>query len=116
MSYRYYTHRTLRLEPFGGPSVGGTAVSVVGDGTSLGRLGPALALQLLQFARSAGAALAVLTPLVALCGLAPKAGYLSHIVDVAPNHSGIVMGMACSVSVLPSIMSNMIPQVCRAVL
>ena len=78
--------------------------------TLLGMLGPALALQLLQFARSAGAALAVLTPLVALCGLAPKAGYLSHIVDVAPNHSGIVMGMACSVSVLPSIMSNMIPQ------
>ena len=41
---------------------------------------------------------------------------LVHIVDVAPNHSGIVMGMACSVSVLPSFMSNMIPQVCRAVL
>ena len=40
-----------------------------------------------------------------------EAGYLSHIVDVAPNHSGIVMGMACSVSVVPSIMSNMIPQV-----
>jgi hypothetical protein len=32
VSYRYYTHRSLRLEPFGGPSVGGTAVSVVGEG------------------------------------------------------------------------------------
>ena len=32
VEYRYYTHQTLRLEPFGGPSVGGTAVSVVGEG------------------------------------------------------------------------------------
>ena len=32
VEYRYYTHDTLRLEPFGGPSVGGTVVSVVGAG------------------------------------------------------------------------------------
>ena len=61
-------------------------------------------------AKSASSLLSLQLVDIALCGLAPKAGYLSHIVDVAPNHSGIVMGMACSVSVLPSIMSNMIPQ------
>ena len=32
--YRYYTHATHRLEPFGGPSVGGTRVSIVGSGFS----------------------------------------------------------------------------------
>ena len=32
VNYRYYTHSTRRLEPFGGPSIGGTAVSVVGEG------------------------------------------------------------------------------------
>ena len=32
VTFRYYEHRTLRLEPFGGPSIGGTAVSVVGVG------------------------------------------------------------------------------------
>ena len=32
IEYRYYEHTTLRLQPSGGPSVGGTAVSVVGEG------------------------------------------------------------------------------------
>ena len=40
--------------------------------------------------------------LVALCGLAPKAGYLSHIVDVAPNHSGLQSGLSSRLLQLPA--------------
>lgn len=34
VAYRYYEHRTVRLEPSGGPSIGGSVVSIIGLGFS----------------------------------------------------------------------------------
>jgi hypothetical protein len=39
----------------------------------------------------------------ACAGLGPKVGWLANILDVAPNHAGLVAGFATMVSVIPAI-------------
>lgn len=49
--------------------------------------------------------MAVTTFSAACAGLGPKAGWLANILDVAPNHAGLVAGFATMVSVMPAIIA-----------
>uniref|UniRef100_A0A7S2DQZ6 Major facilitator superfamily (MFS) profile domain-containing protein n=1 Tax=Octactis speculum TaxID=3111310 RepID=A0A7S2DQZ6_9STRA len=76
--------------------------------TFIGFLVPAAGLQLIRLAPTFPVALAIITPSLSTVGLGPKAGYLAHILDVAPHHAGTVMGVADSISNIPCIFTTIL--------
>lgn len=71
--------------------------------TVVGIMLPALGFQFLPLAQTPAVALAIVTPTVAAFSFGPKAGYLANILDVAPNHAGLVVAMAGIIASIPSI-------------
>lgn len=72
--------------------------------TAVGMIVPALGFQFVRFASTAPTALAILMPSIAIAGLAPKAGFLANVLDVAPNHAGVVVAVADICAMLPGIL------------
>lgn len=71
----------------------------------VGLVVPALAIPILKLcAPNAPLALGVVTVAAAAAGVGPKAGWLANILDVAPNHAGLVMGIASAASIVPAIL------------
>ena len=66
---------------------------------------PAAGLVLLRLAPSFHSAMAVATLGAACAGLGPKAGWLANILDVAPNHAGLIAGFTTMVSAIPAIIA-----------
>lgn len=60
---------------------------------------------MLRVAPNFHSAMAVATMSAACAGLGPKAGWLANILDVAPNHAGLVAGFATMISALPAIIA-----------
>ena len=67
----------------------------------LGLLGPAVCLLLLRAAPSAAAALALVTLGASAGSLGAKAGWLSNVLDLAPDYAGHAMGVATLAGALP---------------
>lgn len=64
---------------------------------------PAIAIPLLPFVASLWHALFIITFAVVCTSIGAKCGYLANILDLAPNHSGIVAGMCEMISMVPPI-------------
>mmetsp|Transcript_66707 Transcript_66707/g.134468 ORF Transcript_66707/g.134468 Transcript_66707/m.134468 type:complete len:493 (+) Transcript_66707:65-1543(+) len=72
--------------------------------TALGLVIPALAIPALKLcAPNAPLALGVLTVAAVAASVGAKAGWLANVLDVAPNHAGLVMAIASAAAIAPAI-------------